>query len=550
MHSRNLKMCVCVFVFLCSKREPRLKNRDGALGRVIKSTPIPQDILERVVLTAEPVEKHPFTYDVDFVLGGRITNCHRREFVYSSAEAEGMLADGGTARAKRKRKPSSVVLQNQEPAAPPEPKKKRANNNKGGAKKGGKGKGVKTATKANAKSNPSKANAKGASKNNNNNAKQQAQAEAKKKEEPLQQLFKDEIVVKDLYERHKRDFDRALARLEKVDQFGFFFDKPKETAAQQQQQQEVKKPAAQPAVAAAKSVEEKPPPYDETSAAATALTALANLAVLTSEPEKSHSITDAPPPPPPQGDIKAGGAQQQQPLESISSSSDVKKTNSSDEANNHDDDSTPADQCMSPPLSWYDIRERIQADRYVFDRLQHYEKERTKRLGPYKWYRRKKQLNKATENKMEKWDVLEKGGKGGTTEKVKVSLKDVNGQRVHPRVLHQKGVHWDLFRKDVLAMCEAAMKRDPLGTTGGSGTLGHAANKVKNVSFCSPLFAPMCNHFFGGITHPFAFFAPDTRGYLSEDRETAQKRNENSRRSSRIHYLTSGEQEPRSSDAR
>lgn len=49
-------------------------------------------------------------------------------------------------------------------------------------------------------------------------------------------------------------------------------------------------------------------------------------------------------------------------------------------------------------------------------------------------------------------------------------------------LVHPTGVHWNLFRADVLAMCDAAIQRYPAGVSGGSGTLEHTANKIKAVS--------------------------------------------------------------------
>jgi hypothetical protein len=49
-------------------------------------------------------------------------------------------------------------------------------------------------------------------------------------------------------------------------------------------------------------------------------------------------------------------------------------------------------------------------------------------------------------------------------------------------LVHPTGVHWKLLRADVLAMCNAAIQRDPAGVSGESGTLGHTANKIKVIS--------------------------------------------------------------------
>jgi hypothetical protein len=68
-----------------------------------------------------------------------------------------------------------------------------------------------------------------------------------------------------------------------------------------------------------------------------------------------------------------------------------------------------------------------------------------------------------------------------TSQKERMLTNDVTnyvGLLVHPTE-----VHWKLFWADVLAMCNVAIQRDPAGVvSGGSGTLGHTANKIKAVS--------------------------------------------------------------------
>jgi hypothetical protein len=108
-----------------------------------------------------------------------------------------------------------------------------------------------------------------------------------------------------------------------------------------------------------------------------------------------------------------------------------------------------------PPFNWDMVRRRMENGRYVVDRIQSEEKERLHLLGPYY-----KTLGKRACKK-----IL--GGKKKSKSKL--------------RVLHTKGVDWNLFRDDVLGMCEAAIARDSEESTGARGSLTHAANKLKEV---------------------------------------------------------------------
>ena len=54
-------------------------------------------------------------------------------------------------------------------------------------------------------------------------------------------------------------------------------------------------------------------------------------------------------------------------------------------------------------------------------------------------------------------------------------------QRFQLRLANPKGVDWATFHRDVTAMCNAAMARDPQGTSGGFRTLGNSAAKIQTV---------------------------------------------------------------------
>lgn len=307
-----------------SRRESGLKNRDGGLGRIHRSIP-----------TEEDESGHPFRYDVDFVLGGRINNVSRRELDYTTADAEGMTE-------RRKRNPSNVVKEAQEAKhVKPAPKKKKpkaATTTKSKTVKKGKTTAGAKHKGKNGKATGKKASTKG------------KKAEPKKKDET--------VVVKDLYEPHRREFEKCMARLEKQDTYAFFLGDP-------------------------------PPENDE-----------------------DYGDSDK--------DQQASTAQPQAASAAVMPvlATPTKPT-------------TPVFP-QTPPFNFAVIRKRMKHDRYVLDRVRQH-KERT-------------------------------------------------FSRTAPKLIHPKGVHWDQFRDDMLQMCDAAIARDPDGANGGRGTLGHAAEKTKNVS--------------------------------------------------------------------
>ena len=335
--------------------------------------------------------------------------------LYTTADAEGMV--GGASRAKRKRKPSVVVIEAKEaePEPPSSAKKKPAKKTvtkkapaKKPAKKNSAGAKV-VSSKPAAKKAAGKRKAAGEAAKDNKRTKQAAPQSP----EPAA-LDEDEAIAKDLYDKHRKDFERSFLRLEKLDQFGFFFEVPPV------------KPEPE---------EKEPPP-----AAVSSSDLFPPIAPRPEEVPSQPDLTTEPSPP--------------------------KNT----------------DPFANPPVTWYDLRERRDADRYIVDRHAKLEKERKRRLGPYIWDKRKKRKELETKgNKtIESWEINDFASKLPNKQGGKRSLTR-NGVRVHPRVLHPKGVDWDLFRSDMLAMCNAGIARDPQGAEGKSGTLGHAAKKIKEL---------------------------------------------------------------------
>ena len=399
------------------RSDSRLTKYDGYLGKVNQSIAIaPEDLNGD-----EPAEHHPWLYDIDFVLGGKITNCHRREIRYTTADVEGMTGD--KPRAKRQRKPSSLLQAAKAEPAPAQAKPvvpKKAKVKKAGRTKAKPSKG-KTVTvpsrSATIKVVRNPANASGGSKCSKAKKKTIASEETAPAEDD------DEARVKDLFEKHRKDFEKCFIRLEKLDHFGFFLEHPQDA------------PVIDTEIATNHDPAGDFPPISPTNEEQVHLA------------ELSSSCT---PLMPTSGSVPASPAEVDNPFANI-------------------------------PLTWFDLRTRRDAGRYIVDRLSKLEKERKKRLGPYVWDKRKKRKQLESEGKkaIETWEIQDLASKVPAKPVLGKRTFTRNGVRVHPRVLHPKGIDWELFRSDVLAMCDAGMTRDPFGGEGKAGTIGHAAKKIK-----------------------------------------------------------------------
>ena len=139
---------------------------------------------------------HDFHYDVDLVLGGKLTNLDRADLEYTTAEAEGMIGD---TRARRKRKT--------EPKEPQEPSKSPSSSDKPKTQKKTSGKQAKGAGK--------KRKASDTGKGAGSKKSKAAAVDPSSTTTPAN--------AADVYERHRREFEKFLTRLEKVDEYGHFY---------------------------------------------------------------------------------------------------------------------------------------------------------------------------------------------------------------------------------------------------------------------------------------------------------------------------------------
>ena len=122
-----------------------------------------------------------------------------------------------------------------------------------------------------------------------------------------------------------------------------------------------------------------------------------------------------------------------------------------------------------PPFNFVVLKKRLEAGRYDLDFV-HAEVERRKEIRVTLKANTDKNALAAAKEESDAMDV--DGAEDSDTE-----LYD----EVAKSMCHPIGVDWETFNKDVVGMCDAAMKRDPEGVNLGSGHLGFAAQKIKKV---------------------------------------------------------------------
>jgi hypothetical protein len=374
-------------------------------------------------------------YDVEWILGGKLPGLRRSDLVHTTAENEGMTEDAS--RNRRKRKPASFMEEVSKQDEVKSSKKKAV-----AAKK--KAETVKTVVvvekkpaavkkaKPKASSSKPKSHAQNGKQPSNQKRKIADSKPKAGKKRRMDELPPPEPVVSaalDVYERHRREFERIMARLEKVDAFGFFFD-------------------------------DVPPEYDEKYDIDDGGGGGGDDV---GKDEDTPSMDVAPVEIPlgesaPGVDKDAKGGLSDRVVEEgakSQSSPSAKETAAIQPATEPTDETKSPTYPSHPPFNWEMIRRRMENGRYIVDRIQSEEEERMHLLGPYY-----KTLGKRACNK-----IL------GRKKKSKSKL----------RVVHTKGVDWNLFRDDVLGMCEAAIARDSEESTGARGSLTHAANKLNEV---------------------------------------------------------------------
>ena len=392
------------------------------MGRILKSVPIPEDELSAD--DASDRDPHPYRYDIEWVLGGRASNIERHELVYTTAEAEGML-EGGPRR-KRKAAAAAEPAKTLTTAAATKQATKKRPKVAGGAK----GKNKKAASAS----------------SNRKTANRVSGGKRKLQQSQVDPLSDDPNAAKqsgkDMYEKHRREFDRMLARIEKIDQFGFF-------------------------------LEDAPPghedDYEDNKAAPMAIDV-------------------------PVKDDNCGGSSLEEKKDEDDSLPPAVKTIACPDGANV---ATPP--AVRAPYNWVAIKKRAERGRYVADR-QKQEDDRLQQLQQsYRSWLEKEAMDPTSAHSLvsierptslimeeSEMDAAANGDAAvvGDAGAMATGTGSTGGSGYRRfQVPNPKGVEWDLFRQDVIAMCDAAVARDPdEGEDDGPGTLGYAIRKIKEVS--------------------------------------------------------------------
>jgi len=248
----------------------------------------------------------------------------------------------------------------------------------------------------------------------------------------------------ELYERHRREFERCLARLEKIDVYGFFFSDEQDPIPSEFDEQYYDDLKQKDAAEKIPSVEDAPSAVIESESSVVQGHADASACDSTRQDGASGETKETVNPGP--LNIESSG---KPPEDAVESKKPKKKRKSTESA------SRSPTFPVHAPYNWEIVRRRMEEGRYVLDRERHEQEERFQELRPYFLTLDRKDRPKRKRNFPEE---------------------------VNPRVFHKKGVNWDVFRDDVVAMADAAIKRDSDESTGAKGSITYAANKIKEVS--------------------------------------------------------------------
>ena len=361
----------------------------------------------------------PISYDIEYVLGGKVSNIERYELTYTTATAEGLIdasdgANGHSLRTRRrpkamddddddegdKKAPAKKAKKKDGRGRPPGSKNKRKTGDdtsagNDGKKRRGPKKSSVDSIKDAAWEMKSQSAKLGWEKRRANAAAAGAgqKAKARPGRKPKRNSATDDSDVtsgveefgtdaaaaaaqrrKDLYKKQRRELEKSLQRIEKVDRFGFFLDS---TPAEFDEN------------------------YDDDD-----------------EQEKNSDTDDG------------------------------------------EDDTSPIPRKKAvqfpdqPPFNFHIIRKRLAAGRYDVDRVV---------------------LEMKRRNEIK--NTLKTDETNG-----EVQAEDMTYDEIAKSMYHPIAVDWDTFQADVFAMCDAATIRDPEGLELGSGHLGWAANKVKKAT--------------------------------------------------------------------
>lgn len=366
-------------------------HHKGDLTRIVRSNPINEEGTEL------EQNGHAFLYDVELVLGGKLNGLPRSELQYTTASEEGMTGDS---RQRRKRKPTLLQDEsnNNKRTTQTNKKKKPPTNSKNTAKTSS----SKTTTAKNA-TNKKRGSTKTAGNTTTSTGKKKSKnsvstaASASETTKVTIVDTKNPGNGKGMFERHKKEFERCLLRLQKLDMYNFFSD------------------------------DDVPPEYDECYLSCSTATADENTATTTENTALDASVA----------------------LQKSTNSSTSSDTPISSSSENENDTKKETDSIAfpnHPPYNFIVLRKRLEHDRYVLDRLRLVENE----------------------------ENVDSNGK-------RIIAKDGKRQRSPSfSIQHPIGIHWELFRDDIIGMCNKAVERNSGNFDDGTpGTLSNTAEKIK-----------------------------------------------------------------------
>jgi hypothetical protein len=205
-------------VFLSRKRHRKpgkLKDHNGDLGRILRSIPVNEDDENNDSndrTTSCRPQHHPFLYDVELILGGRLTNVERCDLQYTTAFNEGMTGDS---RQQRKRRQSQIQEES----------------NTADTSRGKKKQVVIKKTNPGVEAIATNLSTDAKKRNTTSGGTVTAKSSKKLKQSQSVEVSNTSIIASatntngtDPFERHRRELERCMVRLEKVDAYCFFTD--------------------------------------------------------------------------------------------------------------------------------------------------------------------------------------------------------------------------------------------------------------------------------------------------------------------------------------
>lgn len=161
---------------------------------------------------------HPFMYDLELVLGGKLNGIPRYELQYTTAFEEGMTGDS---RRQRKRKPAALFDEdgNTGPTAKASSAAKKKKKSPTNSKSSAKASTSKSTTSKNANTKK-----RGKTSGNSSNGKKKSKNSTTAASETIKVATTNTGTGLGMFERHRREFERCLLRLQKLDIYNFFHE--------------------------------------------------------------------------------------------------------------------------------------------------------------------------------------------------------------------------------------------------------------------------------------------------------------------------------------